>query len=144
MWFPTIVIRVSESKFPPKKVASLIGCILENLCVTNLIFSDFTNLSPYFAIDLIQPFKVFHFWEKRPQRRLFFITSCILLLHWNSIYDNTCVTSLNFSEMTERRPYFETHENSLFQTFWFFKKTSAKKTFFSNFQSQFISHWVVV
>ena len=54
------VIRLSESKFPEKKIASLIGRILENLCVTNLIFSDFANLSPHFAIDLIERLKLFH------------------------------------------------------------------------------------
>ena len=61
MYFPMAVIRLSESKFPEKKLQVLIGRILESLCVTNLIFSDFTNLSPYFSIHLIQRLKLFHF-----------------------------------------------------------------------------------
>ena len=50
---------------------------------------------------------------------------------------NVFVPYLNFLEITDFCPYFEFHENWVFQIFSFCKKNACKKDIFSKFSNRF-------
>ena len=71
MYFPMTVIRLSESKFSEKKIASLIGRILQNLYVTNLILFRLHKSSSIFCNPFNSASEIFWFLRKTSAKKTF-------------------------------------------------------------------------